>query len=359
MSLIGHRTDTGERSVTVPYGTPRYWALPSRKLTKDELEMWQLGQFCLDLYSSTGEWVTPFGAVKGEHPDFRLPQHRTDDEGVGVELAAFTVGPRRAIEPAIESVRAVVQAEPTRYEHLAGCHVWIMPKSGHPLQQLRSQADAIAETLSKIARPVPTDSGPYPGVFPEGSFVSEAVDADMSVTVYERFPHDQASDHPVLRSPLVDVEFTVEMTFEEARTELLRVIENHSYEGCDRLVITAGGPNQLGAGTTEDEAILNFLLANDPPTNEWIAPRHGSVVVHFWLDGRIVELFPTFAERAGGRPEHARRTSVVSYRTPDDPGSLSCVELARGVNLATQREDETPSDPIGPSRDSARSASGS
>ena len=38
MSLIGHRTDTGERSVTVPYGTPRYWALPSRKLTKDELE---------------------------------------------------------------------------------------------------------------------------------------------------------------------------------------------------------------------------------------------------------------------------------------------------------------------------------
>lgn len=73
--------------------------------------------------------------------------------------------------------------------------------------------------------------------------------------------------------------------------ELLRVVRDHDQNRIDHLLITVGGPDQDGFMFPAESYLIDTALNMPEPLTDL---HHLSrVSLHFWPNGRIVELYPT------------------------------------------------------------------
>jgi hypothetical protein len=316
-AMLGTRNETGEHSITVPYGHTTCWARPSRTLTNDEIELWQLGQFTSDLYTGTGERIVPDGVEKHERPDFVIRQG--DGTALGVELAAFTPAARRAHEHRVGQFRAEMATSAPHYDHLAGCHLSLSIDTTGPRRKLARIRD---EVLGKLRHaPRPPSLGPYgapgPTVLGRGD--------GWDITGYELMAPGllETADE---RLPIIDTVFALEQTLEEVTRQLWQLIDGHRYEGVDYwLVIPIVGPDQNGVGFWEDEALIEFVLEHDAFAVEQARIEAKRILLHFWTTGAVREILPNTTELCPPRADHQRRMTILTYQND----ALFCAPLSQ------------------------------
>jgi hypothetical protein len=326
----------GQR-ILIAYETVRYWGAPARPIKKDELEVWHLGQFVADAHTATGKYAAPFGFKKGEHPDFELFLSSDGSQRNTMEFAAFTLQARRAVEAKIGRVRERIYAQPSRFEHLAGCHAWLLDESGPEQKSLKSalrRPDLVAESLASMERPATPDPALFangrPQQMPQNCFTQTVVQKSATLTCCEYLRLEQAKGDPVWRVPRVDPSFTIALSASEVLAELAAIIDGHDYAGVDVLTISAGGPDRFGAGFVEDETLLRFGLDKGGELKDLVRTPERKVVVHWWDDGKIERILPNREEISGSLPYHQRnfpylsrdrRTSVLAATLP--PGLIT------------------------------------
>lgn len=318
MLLEGTRDDTGEPCVTALYVEPRCWAFPSRRLTKTELELWQLGQFAQDLYVGTGHWLTPQGAFKNEQPDFWIP--RSSDSGrlhLGVELTVFTPRDRRRIEPWIRRIREGISNSAVSFRHLSGCHINI-DIAGEAISRIvRSSETHILDALEQAAPPSPIEDENGVLIGP----TELASGSGWSLSGYQL--SYESPDPEGCWSPVVTVSHPMEMTLAEVAEDLCSTIVSHEYAGVDWLVVPVFAPDSHGLAMFEDESLMHALLGSDHEPDLTGSPVR--VLFHFWSNGRILQMSPERTEVCRGRAEHERRLTVVMQ---DENGTSHCGPLS-------------------------------
>jgi hypothetical protein len=307
--LSGTRADMGEPSATVAYSEPRCWLRPSRALTRDEHELWQLGQFLQDFYVGTGEWLAPEGVVKGESPDFKVLRSALKLPPLGVELAVFTPTQRRAMEPIARGLRDDIAADGASYAHLAGCHVTLSidPQSSLAVVARRHRA-ALLQALRDAERP-PTllDRHGLPA-----GYRTLGQGTGWSLSAYELVPRDQLEWHD-FAVPLLTVSSAIETTVREIAEELQRTVREHDYAGVDWLIVPTFAPDRHGLATFEDEALIQELLGRSDEVPLDLSDVRCRVMLHGWVDGRITQLTPQRLEVCPGRCEHERKLTAITY----------------------------------------------
>jgi hypothetical protein len=317
MTLHGTRADSGERSISMPYGHTTCWARPSRALTKAELEFWQLGQFCIDLYTGTGELLTSSDVHKRESPDFILS--RVDDSDLGVEIAAFTPSERRAHESHVDRIRSIMASDPDAYRHLDGCHLWLTIEADNPPRVVHEHRDAILQSLRSSARPQPLTRNAY-DVAPHISQIGRG--EHWHITGYELVP--EADLGASVLTPLAfEIVYGLERTISDISSELERIVGSHLFEGVDYLLVPIVGPDVIGVAFHEDEALILSLLEQGAPR---IPARRGTrILLHFWTSGRIVEIAPDYRDVSPDQPDHTRRLTILARHD----GRLFCAPLSQ------------------------------
>jgi hypothetical protein len=317
MTMHGTRTDSGERSISMPYGHTTCWARPNRALTKAELEFWQLGQFCIDLYTGTGELLTSSDVHKQESPDFILS--RVDGSDLGVEIAAFTPGDRRAHESHVDRIRSIMASDPDAYAHLDGCHVWLTIEADNPPRVVQEDRDAILQSLHSCARPQPLTRNAY-DVAPHISHLGRG--ERWHLTGYELVPEADLGPS-ILTSLAFEIVYGLEHTVSEISSELERIVGSHLFEGVDYLLVPIVGPDVNGVAFYEDEALISSLLEQRVPH---IPARKGTrILLHFWTSGRVVEIVPDYSEVCPDQPDHTRRMTILARHD----GRLFCAPLSQ------------------------------
>lgn len=310
LALQGTRVETGEPSISLPYGHTVRWATPSRTLTKDEVEFWQLGQFCSDLYTATGQEPAARGAEKNEAPDFIV--HDEEGAPLGVELAAFTPGARRAHEARVERFRAQMATMAEGYAHLTGCHISLSMDDPDIVGRLNAKDRRnILDKLRNVDRPAPL--GPYGPT----STTTLCVGEGWQLHGYELWRLTEQPQRLIDQLPIFDVVFGLEQTLDEVASEVERIIASHKYPGIDWLVIPIVGPDTNGFGYWEDEALIDLVLDNVAFPSELTAMPETRVRLHFWTTGAIREVIPADIEISRPRHAHQRRMTILGHHQGD------------------------------------------
>lgn len=316
-TMDGHHA---EQIVIAPYSTVRHWAVPSRRLTKDEVEIWHLGQLACDLGAGTGRAFAPFGARKSEHPDFLVLGDQGGLVTHELELVAYTPGLRREVEHAISPVRDAIQSAQARLGHLAGCHLRLvpdpLPDSVDAARVSFARPDELVEGIVALERPLPQPSftDGFPEKFPEGVFVSKKLREGVRVVAYEHVPLPTALSDPTWQLPRVDPMFQLTASVDEIRADLAARIARHSY--AETLVVVAGGPDPGGAGFMEDEALLRGALDRGDRL-DLVERSEQEVFIHWWSNGRVERFNPNPEVVVEAIPEHLRRITLVTWEADE------------------------------------------
>lgn len=316
-AMLGTRDESGEPSITLPYGHTVCWATPSRRLTKDEVELWQLGQFCSDLYTATGRQPASGGVEKGEAPDFIVREN--NGSSLGVELAAFTPGARRAHESHVERFRAQMAASTDSYRHLAGCHISLsIEDPRNPTKVMTRERSRILDCLRDVGRPAPL--GPYG----PSSSTKICEGEGWEVHGYELWAAEQLPPSAD-GIPIFDVVFTLEQTLSEVADGVRRLIAGHKYDGIDWLIVPISGPDTNGIAFLEDDALIGLVLEQGAFPTQSAGTADMCVLLHFWMTGAIREVFPSDSEICPPRQDHQRRMTILGYHM----GDLYCAPLSQ------------------------------
>jgi hypothetical protein len=132
----------------------------------------------------------------------------------------------------------------------------------------------------------------------------------------------------------LSVGFEVAMAYQtehdvgQAWGEVERLIDRHDKPEIENLLITVGAPDRHGLAYPSETGLMTFALETDAPE---LKPEHiGSVLVHFWMEGAVYQLYPRIEGIAspiyhgGFTPGHfsiATTETVVVVETepaPDD-----------------------------------------
>jgi hypothetical protein len=320
-------TQNGEDFIATGYSQGRSWALPSGNLTKDELETWHLGQINADHFCGTGMRFVPGEWKKTERPDFLLniPE---GEERLGVELSAFTVQERRAMEATARRLRKELEKQAARFAYLAGCRVMLGVETGHgPASVARinkefANAERWLAVIEKLVRPSTLSllsqfEHGFPEKLPLG-ILTEAKEGNIVASCQEHIAADIAKAYPQTSLPSLDMVFGVNMTVSELHAEMQSRISDHDYNGVDVLVLTAGAPDGTGMGYLEDELLLEFLLKNLSKMATFNIVHIKRVVAHYWSNGKLVQIFPHVQELVPPIADSCRNQTVVIWDAATD-----------------------------------------
>lgn len=329
MMMVGHDGD-GAEFLMMPYSHPRQWAVPSRVLTKAEVETWHLGQFAADYWCGTGVGLAPFGVLKSERPDF-LFVDETGAATVGIEFTSFAPRKRRAIEAPMRNLRRALRESADRLMHLAGCHIWLSPSPGKERGQwIPLDPMIVVDALTALERPEQSGAhfvNGFPEAMPEGIFTHTAVGTALQVMCYEVLPRAEAQGNHVWRIPRVDPQWQIHVSREEVLSDFARLIDSHDYPECDVLVVAVGGPDVWGSGYFEDGMLLNAALESEADIASLIKRKDRQVYVHWWPGGKIEQLLPDRAELSRELGEHERRHVLVC--ATDNPDVVVALEPSK------------------------------
>ena len=92
--------------------------------------------------------------------------------------------------------------------------------------------------------------------------------------------------------------FTTAHGHTEGWAEIQRLVSQHDKPGVHDLLVTIGGPDDTGFCFLTEEAFADFLLRAPVSLS---TPNHiQRVIMHFWSQGRILEVYPTLRVMCAG-----------------------------------------------------------
>lgn len=278
---------------------------PTEEISKPELERIHLDRYFTDYLFATGTppFLNPTQTEPGaDPPDFTVSTSKGQE---GVDCVQLTLNSRRSVNGTFQVIRKAILQEPRhRFAHLAGhvVYMWFVTEQNDPRKpprpSNRAQIAAVIDALANyrmdpnafMYQPEHPDEG-----MPE-RLDNVAFDRSSPGTMFYALPMQGAAPSSML---FLRTGFEIGMAYSTSDNadaiwqELLRVVRDHDQDTTDHLLITVGGPNKEGFIFPSESYLIDVALSAAEPLREL---RHLSrVSLHFWENGRIVELYPTLA----------------------------------------------------------------
>jgi hypothetical protein len=298
MALEGHPpSEPKTAELIVAFEWPiSYWTLMDGPLTKAAVEKLHLERYCSDRLFAEGQ--LPYTQLNpGKNPpDFEaeLPGSST----LAVDATQLTAADRIAAQAQFERVRAAVLAAPRKdFAHLRGHFLYLgfsgPEDEGRPHQSPES-VDSIVAALSEYEPDTSWMERRTPGA-PE-----QLPDTDFQSTSNGCVFYAVELRNAVPASPFfAEAGFELVLAYQSkhrqdaAWHELRRLVDRHDKPEIDHLVVTVGGPKANGLAYPSETLLFEAALAHAIPAL-LPEPKHLSkVVLHSWVDGRILEIYPS------------------------------------------------------------------
>jgi hypothetical protein len=306
VALINYEWPVPEIPVTMPLATSELEDIHLRRIQTDHL-------------LATGE-LAYARVVRGEDPpDYRAVSGGTE---IGLELSQLSLESRRGALALFERIRrSVGAAGRDGFSRLSGClvYMWFGDEQdpvGLPHRAADSEAiEAVVDALAEYS-PDPGRMLVEPGPLPE-----RAPDPQVSTTAFAATFYAVPMANAVPMSPFFEANgfelalgFATDHSSASGWLELGRVVAKHDQAGVDHLLITVGAPDSLGRSSLAETVQLDLMLTDPMPLQG--VRNLQRVSLHRWDTGRILDVWPTLAERSGPIFQGA----VVAHRLAAVPG---------------------------------------
>jgi hypothetical protein len=287
----------GQPALALTYEWPMTWLRSAERVDKFTLEWLFLRRFSTDRRLATGEHAFSQVERGPDPPDATVV---TNAGKLGVESTAMTIGDRRGTYALFQRIRKRLAAyDPVSFEKLAGhlVYVWFntdgQPETDRPFKKSdEAAADDLVRALASYSprgEDLKVTLAPTPESVPELPLVTTTAGASFyAVPMVMSVP---ATPLFAANGFELGLAYTSMLTASAAWTEVQRLIDSHDKPGVDLLLITASGPDANGQIYPAEEGFAEFVVEH--PGGLLREPEHiKSVILHFWLTGRAVELWP-------------------------------------------------------------------
>lgn len=278
------------------YEWPMPYFVANIPLTKEQKEQVHLSRFCTDGLLATG--TLPYLAVEtgANPPDFVCTNANTT---VGLDCTQFTLPSRQMASGLFEKIRGAVLRQPrNRFIRLRGSVVYMWFRQGQEqgLPFRINDEAAIQEVVAALENYCPDFERLKVAAH---ELPQHAPDLDLEHTTrgctFYAVPMVNAVPNSNFFNSMgfeLGYAYTTRHNREAGWREIARLINKHDKPNIDHLLITVGGPNELGFGFISEEVLMSFML-EQPAVIE--APKHLShVIIHVWGSGGIFQIVPTF-----------------------------------------------------------------
>lgn len=220
-----------------------------------------------------------------------------------MDCVQLTLRSRRPVNAAFRAVREAIAEEPhDRFAHLAGhvIYMWfgggqndlgLPPKPSSPAQ-VKAVIDALANY--RIDPEAFTYQAEHPDEGMPERLDNVTFNTEAPGTTFYAMPMQGAVPGSVFFLRTGSEMGMAYSTTDNAHAiwqELLRVVRKHDQNAIDHLLITVGGPDRDGFVFPAESYLIDVALSMAEP----LANLHhlSRISLHFWENGRIVELYPT------------------------------------------------------------------
>jgi hypothetical protein len=289
--LRGAVSASGEPWLGLTYESPVSYLRVAAPLQQKELEFLHLQRLTVDARAAMGTELFDAILEQGEPPDFTVA---SQGQSVGVEMTQFTIANRRQAQGLFFEVSSrVANQQRHRISHLSGYQIFMWfgsasDPAGLPYRKNDSSLyDQLVEALvahspdpeaHKVqGEALPQELGDWP--------VQSAKDARyFSIPLVGGAP---ASPFYATTGMHTNLAYQSDHSATEEWAKLRAAIARKDRERNNVLVISAGGPDNLGRCFASEEALAEFLLQHPEPV---YAQHLSSIIMHFWSTGQAVQL---------------------------------------------------------------------
>lgn len=300
IAASGHKPDDeAHRRIEIAYEWPTAWLRTLEPIGQSELEWLHVQRFRSDFVFGTN--AHPFVNVRsGEDPPDMVATTATGD--LGIECRRLTIQSRQAAHGLFRAVRRrIFSVNPERFAALRGhtVYLWFNDDDSALALPFRKTDDEAATALVEALaayQPDPTamwiTGDQIPDVAPDPRI--HKTDAGAS---FYAIPFAGAVPESMLSEVAgfeIGLAYTTSLDLPAEAQHLASQIKRKDRPGSDWLIITAGGPDNLGTCYPAEEVLARALIDEATVNRKLeLELKHLSrITVHMWSTGHAVDLWP-------------------------------------------------------------------